>query len=350
MEANKDIRIDSLIGRLSAIFDLHIDNFKKINKGEVNSNYELDTNEGKLFLRKYRENIKRGEEDLTFVHRVLENLKSVGFEMFAGPRKTKNPNLNGVFYPYPTLVKMGSEYFAVFEFIEGRDACNSDFELTARTLAYYHNAVKDFECPPRTFFTEVIWQNQLREYEHLILKNPETDFDKTLSRFIPTVRDFLRALNVALHESDSTLIKLVCHNDYHQGNIRIRDDKAYVTDFEGVGCNYRIYELAFAAIAFCTDEDPGNLKNEKDFWEKAKIFIKSYMNISKLTTEEIDFIPAMIKATYVKLLPRIIRHHYQNTIETDKRIKDETLSTIIDSFDWCNKNSRLIIEDLKSMG
>lgn len=47
-----------------------------------------------------------------------------------------------------------------------------------------------------------------------------------------------------------------------------------------MGHNYRCYELAFATIAFRTQEDPGDLKKETEFWGKARKFLKNYTDIS----------------------------------------------------------------------
>lgn len=342
-------RFEAIIDKIEKAYALEIYHVRPINAGMVNNNFEIVTNEGIFFLRIYGDKIIRNESDLILEHRVLNHLTGAGFERFAKPLNIKNSNHRYLRTPFKTLLRIGEKHYAVFDFIEGRDASNSDYKVAARTLAYYHNAVKNFECPSSAFFTDNIWESYLTEYVHLQLENPKTDFDKILSRFLSDVRDYLQDINVTLHERDYGLLRLTCHNDYHPGNIRIRKDKAYITDFEGVGYNYRIYELAFAVIGFCTKKDPGDLKKEVNFWKEAKVFFANYTNISKLAPEEIELIPEMIKATYIILLPRIIRHHYQNTIETDKRIKDETLSTIINSFDWCNENSRLIIEDLKSM-
>jgi len=248
------------------------------------------------------------------------------------------------------LVGIRSRYFAVFDFVEGRDAIHSDLEEAAKTLAYLHRTIENFEHPCCPFFIEDMWEKQLRQYEILLARNRKRDyFDETLSKFMPQVQHYLNAFRANIYQLNKGLKKLVCHNDYHLGNIRIRAGKAYITDFEGVGHNYRTYELAFAIIAFCTQEDPGDLRKEKEFWEKARNFIKNYVNINGLYPKEIELMPSMIKATYIKLLPKIIRHHYQNTYETDKRIRDETLSTIINSFNWCEEHYQYMTDDLKTM-
>jgi len=339
-----------IIEKLRRTYNLDIFDVKPINAGMVNHNFEISTNEGKFFLREYGDKTMRKEVDLIYEHRALDHLMRNGFVRLARPRKIRNLNLGEVHCPYPTLVRVGAKYFAIFDFIEGRDASNSDLEEAARTLAHFHNAVGNFKHPYHPFFIEDMWENQLKEYTALLAERKKTDyFDEVLKRFLPKVKHYLNTFKTNIHELDNGLKKLVCHNDYHLGNIRIKSNKAYIIDFEGVGHNYRIYELAFAIIAFCTWEDPGDLKKEKDFCGKAKRFIENYMNISGLTLEEIALMPSMIKATYIKLLPKIIRHHYQNTFETDKRIKDETLTTIINSVNWCNDNSKRMIADIKSV-
>ena len=348
MDRKMAASIEPAIETLGKIYELNIYHVKPINKGEVNYNFEIATNEGKFFLREYGDKIIREEKDLIFEHRVLDHLMRNGFARLARPRKVRNSELWEAHCPYPTLVSIGRRYFAVFDFIAGRDASNCDLEEAARTLAYFHNAIEDFEHPYCPFFLEDMWEKQLRQYRILLAENQKRDcFDETLGRFLPRVEHYLAAFKANIQESDNGLKKMVCHNDYHLGNIRMRAKKAYITDFEGVGHNYRTYELAFAIIAFCTQEDPGDLEKEKEFWQKARGFLKNYIAINGLHPEEIELMPSMIKATYVKLLPRIIRHHYQNTYETDKRIKDETLTTIINSLDWCEQHSQQMIADLE---
>jgi Ser/Thr protein kinase RdoA (MazF antagonist) len=348
MDRKMATRLDPVTEKLGKIYGLDIHQVEPINRGEVNYNFEIATNEGKFFLREYGDKIIRNEEDLVFEHRALDHLMRHGFTRLARPREVRNFELREARYPYPTLVRIGEKYFAVFDFIEGRDASHLDLKEAARTLAYFHKAIENFEHPYSSFFIEDMWEKQLRQYEGLLAGNQRKDyFDKTLDRFLPQVKHYLNTFKTNIHELDNGLEKLACHNDYHLGNIRMRAKKAYITDFEGVGHNYRTYELAFATIAFGTQEDPGDLEKEKDFWEKARKFLKNYININGLHPEEIELMPGMIKATYVKLLPRIIRHHYQNTYETDKRIRDETLTTITNSLDWCEEHSQQMIADLR---
>jgi len=348
MDRKMAASIEPAIETLGKIYELNIYHVKPINKGEVNYNFEIATNEGKFFLREYGDKIIREEKDLIFEHMVLAHLRRNGFSRLARPREVRNLELREAHCPYPTLVRIGRRYFALFDFIAGRDANNSDLEEAARTLAYFHEAIESFESPYRPFFVEDMWQKQLRQYEILLAEKQKRDyFDETLSKFLPQVKHYLATFKASIYRLDNGLKKIACHNDYHLGNIRIRAKKAYITDFEGVGHNYRTYELAFATIAFCTLEDPGDLTKEREFWQKASKFLQNYIDINGLHPEEIELIPSMIKATYVKLLPRIIRHHYQNTYETDKRIKDETLATIINSLDWCEQHSQQMIAELK---
>ena len=343
-------RLEPLIEKLAKIYGLDIYHVEPINKGEVNYNFEVATNEGKFFLREYGDKILRKEEDLIFEHMVLEHLMANGFSRLARPREVRNLELQEAHYPYPTLVRIERRYFAVFDFIAGRDASNSDLEEAAQTLAHFHKVIEDFEHPYRPFFINDVWQEQLRQYQVLLAENQGKDhFDETLSRFLPQVEHYLNIFKANIHELDNGLKKLACHNDYHLGNIRVRAKKAYITDFEGVGHNYRTYELAFATIAFCTLEDPGDLTKEREFWQKASKFLQNYIDINGLHPEEIELMPSMIQATYVKLLPRIIGHHYQNTYETDKRIRDETLTTIINSLDWCEEHSQQMVADLRAL-
>ena len=348
MDKEMAASVEPVIKKLGKIYELKIYNVEPINRGEVNHNFEITTNEGKFFSREYGDKIIRSEEDLIFEHRVLDHLIRNGFTRLARPREVRNLALQGAHCPNPTLVRVGRRYFALFDFIAGRDASNFDLEEAARTLAYFHKAIESFEHPYRPFFVEDMWEKQLRQYEILLAQNQRKDyFEETLGRFLPQVEHYLNTFKASIHESDNGLKELVCHNDYHLGNIRMSAKKAYIIDFEGVEYNYCSYELAFATIAFCTQEDPGDLKKEQEFWEKAKRFIKNYTDVGGLHPEEIKLMPSMLKATYVKLLPRIIRHHYQNTYETDKRIRDETLTIIINSLDWCEEHSQQMIADLK---
>ena len=341
-------RVEPVLEKLGKIYKLNIYYVKPINRGEVNYNFEIATDEGRFFLREYGDRILRNEEDLIFEHRLLDHLMSNGFSRLARPREIENLKLREAHCPYRTLVRIGRRYFALFDFIAGRDASNFDLKEAAQTLAYFHKAVENFDHPYRPFFVEAMSERQLMQYDAWLAENQKGGyFDETLARFLPQVKHYLATFKTNIRELDNGLRKIVCHNDYHLGNIRIRANKAYITDFEGVGHNYRTYELAFATIAFCTQEDPGDLRKEKEFWERAMKFLRNYIDINRLHPEEIELMPSMIEATYVKLLPPIIRHHYQNTGETDKRIRDETLTTIINSLDWCEENSQRMIADLK---
>lgn len=348
MDRKMATRVEPMLKKLGKLYELNIYHVKLINRGEVNYNFEIATNEGKFFLREYGDRIVRNEEALIFEHRVLDHLMSNGFSRLARPREIRNLEPPEAHCPYPTLVRIGRRYFALFDFIVGRDASNFDLEEAAQTLAYFHKTVENFDHPYRPFFVEAMWERQLRQYDILLAENQKGDyFDETLARFLPQVKHYLAAFKANIRELDNGLKKMVCHNDYHLGNIRIRTNKAYITDFEGVGHNYRTYELAFATIAFCTQEDPGDLTKEKEFWERARKFLKNYTDINALHPEEIKLMPDMLKATYIKLLPGIIRHHYQNTYETDKRLRDETLTTIINSLDWCEEHSPQMVADLQ---
>jgi Ser/Thr protein kinase RdoA (MazF antagonist) len=223
MDREMAASMEPVIEKLGEIYKLDIYHVKPINKGEVNYNFEIATNEGKFFLREYGDRIIRGEKDLILEHRVLDHLMRNGFARLARPRKVRNPELWEAHCPYPTLVSIGGRYFAVFDFIAGRDASNFDLEEAARTLAHFHNAIKDFEHPHCPFFIEDMWGKELMPYQISLAENQKRDcFDETLWRFLPQVERYLAAFKANIHESDNGLKRMVCHNDYHVGNIRIR--------------------------------------------------------------------------------------------------------------------------------
>ena len=345
------VEIDgSLVEKLGKVYGLNVRDVKPIERGEVNRNFEVYTCDDRFFLREYGDGIIRNEEDLIFEHRVLNHLTCSGFSRLARPISVKNLNLEGTRFPCSTIVSIDGRYYALFEFIDGRDAGHRDLEEAAWTLGCFHNTIENFGHSWRSFFIENLWERELAQHELRLACSEKRDFFiEVLAELLPRVEHYLHRFNARIRELDSRLKKLTCHNDYHLGNVRMNSGRAYITDFEGVACNYRAYEVAFAVVAFCTQEDPGDLREEKGFWAQAGRFFKSYINASDLHTVEIELMPSMITATYIKLIPRIIRHHFEGTHETDKRIRDETLITIANSFDWCEEYSSRIIADLRAM-
>ncbi len=274
----------SIIEQLERIYDLTIVDTPVQLGGLSNKNYAITTDKGKKVVKKYINNdIYRIEIE----HAVLQHLEQKEFPYFAKPLVKKDKS-HIEDQNIATLVNIEGDYYALFEFKEGRPYQNT-FEETldaGRKLGLLHQALTDFDIEEKygkhTKKVEILdkWLLEIESYDNLN--------DTEINRAIEPTLDIIRTLKMK-ETSDENMVSHHFHADYHLENI-IYNDKGNVNaiiDFEASHkSGQRVIDLAFGAYNFSVGPTT-DLIREMDL-PKYLTFIKGYHETNPLSPTEIE--------------------------------------------------------------
>jgi homoserine kinase type II len=285
---------------------------KEIHGGYCNRSFRLvfEKNDRRIkyLVRQY--NPKTTEKEIKFEHALVDHLKKNGFDMVAGviPNKT-----GGSYVKEKPSGKspMDSEFWAVFEFLEGEDrytwmdtrGATEDMISAATVLAKLHIAGQDFRKPPDAERVQPKIMDFLPTfrgvYAEFARRAGNSNFDRT----------FLNHRDAILKTIDHNLIQkpdflklpqLLIHCDFHQGNLKYKDTNVIgVFDFDWSKVDLRLFDLALALVYFCAVWD-GQQAGSLDL-AKVKLFLNTYNDECKDTAN-----PGPLTQLEKKLLPRLL--------------------------------------------
>jgi homoserine kinase type II len=262
--------------------------------GYVNDNWFVETTRGCYFLKR-RHPTLRDPVRIRAQHALIAHLRDLGF-----PVPAVYPTRAGT-----TLLQLGGEVYEIHEHIPG-ELCDparpAHFAVAARTLGWYHEAVRGFDHPVFHQLRQRYRPAQLME----ILARLTEAWQEHLT---PEIRAMLAQLH--RHTRDLTrrfrefgpLPELVIHGDYYAENLIFQGDTLVgVVDYDRARWTWRVEELAEAVIYF-TAERPGHLQHVVypgvlDL-DAVRRFLASYAQRTRLLESEARALPHVIRTIWM---------------------------------------------------
>jgi Ser/Thr protein kinase RdoA (MazF antagonist) len=258
---------------LRICYDLGLGNLKKtssFNKGNINSNYLLQTSKGKFAVRCY--NFKSEKE-------IIMELELLGFlykKRFFSPKPVSKK-----------VLKIGTKKVCCFGFVEGKYPRNDlgVIKEVAKLTAKLHNLTTHYKKPFQregesleTIKRYIKWQG------HAIANSKFRDGLKFI-QFIDTELQNIRFSHM--------LQRGIVHVDIKRENILQNKKKMTLLDFDNSYSDFIVVDIGSTIMWWCFDN--GRL-NEK----KVKVFLEEYDKIRIISDLEKSFIAEAIRFNLLK--------------------------------------------------
>jgi homoserine kinase type II len=293
---------------------------EEIHGGYVNRSFAIrakrNDSQLKYLLRRYNPAI--AESEIRFEHALISYLKANGFDLAAGviPSKT-----GGTYVKQERTIagQTLTEFWAVFEFLEGQDrytwvdtnVAPEDMISAAEVLADLHQAGQNFRTPPGAERNQPKINDFLSTFQQAYTtytsKAGKTRFDQC---FLQHRDHILSVVEQALipEQDRNSMPQIPVHCDYHQGNLKYEGSRVIgVFDFDWSKIDLRLFDVALALVYFCACwEGPaaGSL-----MLDKFELFLGSYNDRcssknspGSLSRLEKAFLPSMLAAANLFVL------------------------------------------------
>jgi homoserine kinase type II len=278
------------IVRVLSHYDLGVlCSFRRIRQGHVNDNWWVETTSGQYFLKQRHRNLKRPYV-IGAQHALIQHLRDEGF-----PAPILVPSQQGA-----TFLTLQNEIYEMFHYIPGALCDATDLahvRTAARTLAWYHSCVKEFDHPylhwPRERYGPTALNEIIRQRMDAWRGQTDARLDKLIEELVGHARDLTARFNEL-----GSLPELIIHGDYYAENLILQGDAvAGVVDYDLSHWCTRSMELAEALIYF-TRERIVRLRQivysgflDLDLVQQ---FLKAYNEITRPLESEIRALPNMI--------------------------------------------------------
>ncbi|NOY90999.1 MAG: phosphotransferase [Deltaproteobacteria bacterium] len=230
-----------------------------IEAGSVNSNFFLDTGQGRRFLRLYEEQEAAG---VAYEWALLEHLLARGL---AVPRRVRGPA--------PGDCRVSGKCTALFEIAPGEEHCaamwtRAHLEQAGRFLGRAHTASAHFG-----------WRRRSRFGNAGLLKR----LDGVAERRRPELEAPLRRLRRHLQSPEQAVLgslpRGIVHGDFFRDNLRFEQTKLVcVLDWESAADEPLIMDLVVALLALTYGED--------FVWADARALVDGYRDERELSRQE----------------------------------------------------------------
>jgi homoserine kinase type II len=226
--------------------------------GTVNSNYFLDTERGRVFVRLYEQQEVDG---VRYEWALLDHLTARGVPV--------PPRVRG---PEPGALRVGGRPVAVFELVQGEDLCQARVNTQRLSqvgvaLARASKAGEDFPVRRQGRFTLA----DLVKLHDLAEAAQRGELKAPLAR--------LRALHAELSAAAPALPQGVVHGDLFRDNVLWRGEELVaLLDWESASDGVVIYDLAVTMLAWCCGDAMD--------WQLARALVDGYQSERKVQPEE----------------------------------------------------------------
>ena len=226
--------------------------------GTVNSNYFLETERGRVFVRLYEQQEVDG---VSYEWTLLDHLTARGVPV--------PPRIAG---PAPGELRVAGKPVAVFELVQGNDLCQrlvtaQRADAVGLALARASRAGEDFAVRREGRFTFADIARLLDSAS--AAQRPELAAD--LAR--------LHALHAELAESAPDLPRGVVHGDLFRDNVLWQGDQlAALLDWESASDGIVIYDLAVTLLAWCCGDTLD--------WQLARALVQGYQRARPISDAE----------------------------------------------------------------
>ena len=279
-------------------YDLRVATAVLIGAGAMSSTMALNTDQGKLFLKRYKPapdlnlNPSTHIPCIAFTHAVQEYL---GKREFSIPRLLRNRGGD-------TLTVDGNEIYAISEFVKGFDfdavQPTGALQSAGETLGRMHNELQGFRSPVDFQWTpmhdEVIGTLRQRLERIRTAASETSGYPVSESRIAERMTEVERlAENPTVSDGGDWII----HGDYRAQNLKFDAGgkvKA-ILDFDSARPADRVTDLAYALVFFpAVYQDTPLTPNQKS------VFLEAYETVCPLTPTERISLPAHLKLAYLR--------------------------------------------------
>ncbi|MFX1537245.1 MAG: phosphotransferase [Promethearchaeota archaeon] len=255
-----------------------------------------------------------------------------------------------------TFFSFNNRFFSIFRFLEGSlgEEKNDEIVLLGEALSEYHETVSGLEID---FDVErCAWLSPMKPI-YFIKKM--TAIEKSENIYSGYREMAGKAKEIYFNIADNLknlhydrLERIIIHGDFHARNLlfkRINSGKKItgILDFSNVRMGSRVEDIACAIVpySFYGYKKTGNsFINLKKTLEPLKIFIRSYQKNVKLSEEEMDVIPDLMRKRTVDMATFILILSYSH----DKKGESYTkIKNWLDFTDWIDYNKEKIVNYLK---
>ena len=265
----EDFLLEYDIGQLKA---LH-----KIDKGVENSNYFVDTEQGRFILTIYEKRVDKS--DLPFFLDLKQHLVSKDF-LCPLPINTKEGH---------NISSIANKPAAIISFLEGKDISKIKsahcYEL-GRRMAEMHCKAQDFSGKRDNNFSLPSW---VEMFNNLSCK---------ADRIKPGLADKIKYELDYLQENWPTdLPKGIIHADLFPDNVFfLNNNISGIIDFYFACTDFMAYDIAICLNAWCFE------KSGEFNITKSQKLIEGYNSVRKLSAKEVDALPILASGAAMRFL------------------------------------------------
>jgi homoserine kinase, Neisseria type len=258
-----------------------VNSFEGIRNGVSNSNYLLFGKNNKYILTIFEE--MTNDRDLPYFFQLMNHLNSKNIMC---PRIIKDKTNN-----FSNIIK--GKQAAISSFLEGQSIEHikpSHCAELGTMVAKFHNASNELE---------IYRENDLgiNKLEAII-----GSIDKISERLSPSVIDVIHSENDYLKNISFDIPSGIIHADLFPDNIFFNENKlSGIIDFYFACNDFYAYEIATCLNAWCFE------KNNEFNISKAKALLSNYNLHKKFSSEELECLPLLARASALRyLLTRLI--------------------------------------------
>ncbi len=257
--------------------------FTEIVEGIENTNYLLETSEGKFILTVFEKRVKKF--DLPYFCNLMSHLNK---KKFMSPKPIKD-NFGKI------LQSLDRKNFIIVSFLNGiwkKNFTSNDCYKVGKIIATFHQNTSDFSFERKNNLSVNGWEKLINKLnnDNLITKIKKLDYE--LMDEISTTMEKCKKY------WPSHLPKGTIHGDFFPDNIFFNKNNnvSGVIDFYFSCTDALVYEIAIAINAWCFN------KNSDFLFANAKNLINGYISIKSLNQDELEYLPLLCEGASLRFL------------------------------------------------
>jgi len=303
------------IKRISEEYNLGtVKKFKLIKGGLVNHNYTLQTEKNNYIIRIVGDNSTKKLKHLRLQFKITKYLENNNFP-YPLPTPLKSSNSK-------EITNINNKKVWVYKMIKGKNFDRPNLpqmKSMAKALAIYHKHIKKIRFEG---FKDSSYQRIVNNFKKLNKLKPKDESDHLGLNYKDYFLNIFKNLKIDLDRN-----KLYLHGDFDSSNVLFKKDEVIaIIDFDDLSYAPRIFDIAVSIRDSCYTKGKLNLK-------RAKIFVKEYEKVTKLSKKEKEMIIPIILYANIDFFTWILIEMKKEKENKKKYLKEmiEITKDIIDN-------------------